>query len=100
MAKIDYDLTSWGEVKADVYAGEPSGSKHEKYIEISTQGDMGSESEKEITICAKRWPVGTKIRIETPLCPECDADAELQDENGLCECGGFDWKLWAEEQYS
>ncbi|MCF6459093.1 hypothetical protein [Pseudoalteromonas sp. MMG024] len=99
MAEMNYDVTAWGEVKADVYAGEPCGSKHEKFIEMSCQDDMESTTEKEINICSSRWPVGTKITIETPLCPSCETDAELQNEDGKCECG-FDWKIWAEEQYS
>lgn len=92
--EVNYDVTAWGEVKADIYAGE----QHEKFIEMSCQGDMESTDENEIHICSSRWPVGTKIKIETPLCPTCETDAELQDENGKCECG-FDWRVWAEEQY-
>lgn len=96
----EYNTTAWGEVKADVYAGDPIGSKHEKYIEMSCEGDMESTREEEISICSSRWPAGTKILIEVPICPKCeDLDAEYQDKNGKCECG-FDWKAWAEEQYS
>ncbi|KZN58914.1 hypothetical protein N473_26215 [Pseudoalteromonas luteoviolacea CPMOR-1] len=99
MSDIEYDTSAWGEVKADIYAGEPCGSKHEKYIEMSCRDDMGSVNEKDIIICSSIWPVGTKISIEIPLCPECETDAKLQDKAGKCECG-FDWKTWAEEQYS
>ncbi|WP_289992113.1 hypothetical protein [Photorhabdus laumondii] len=98
ISKISYKTTAWGEVKADVYSGEKC-DEHKPFIEMFCDGDMESDTTNEITFDSKRWPVGTKIRIEVPCCPECNFDAEFQDESGKCECG-FDWKNWAEGQYS
>lgn len=101
MSEIEYNVVSGAEIKADVYAGENC-DQHEPYIEAWCEGDMGSEEMDEITFDSKRWPVGTKLQVHVPRCPnsDCDADAELQDENGKCTECGFDWKNWAEEQYS
>lgn len=98
--KIDYNVVSGAEVKANVYCGE-SCDQHEPYIEVWCEGDMGSETMKEISFDSKRWPVGTKIQVLVPQCPnsDCHADAELQHDGKCTECG-FDWKNWADEQYS
>lgn len=64
------------------------------------EGDMDSSGPMdEISFDKKRWPVGAKITVEVPCCPNCHLDAEFADDKGKCECG-FDWKNWAEEQYS
>ncbi|CDG88104.1 hypothetical protein [Xenorhabdus bovienii] len=98
ISDITYKTASWGEVKADIYSGKNS-DEHKPFIEISCDGDMESDTAEEITFDVKRWPVGTKITVEVPCCPTCGLDAEFQNEEGKCECG-FDWRNWAEEQYS
>lgn len=101
MSDIDYDIISGAEIKADVYAGENC-DQHEPYIETWCEGDMDTNTSKEISFDCKRWPVGTKLQVMVPTCPgeDCHANAELQDENGKCTECGFDWKNWANEQYS
>ncbi|MDE1493237.1 hypothetical protein [Xenorhabdus bovienii] len=98
ISDITYKTASWGEVKVDIYSGKNSDERR-SFIEVFCDGDMESETIDEINFDSNRWPVGTKIRIEIPCCPECGLDAEFQDEEGACECG-FDWRNWAEEQYS
>ncbi len=50
---------------------------------------------------ANCFPAGTKIVITVPLCPECEAPADLGHfaESKKCDCG-FDWKEWTENEYS
>ncbi|RAW91285.1 MULTISPECIES: hypothetical protein [unclassified Photorhabdus] len=96
--ELKYKTASWGEVKADVYAGENCDA-HNPFIEIYCDGDMESDTAGKITFDVQRWPVGTKITVEVPCCPTCGLDAEFQDSAGKCECG-FDWRNWAKEQYS
>ena len=48
MSDLEYDTSAWGEIKADVYAGEPCGSKPEKYID--TKSNLNSEVLKDITL--------------------------------------------------
>ncbi|WP_416778178.1 hypothetical protein ACNFJN_08285 [Xenorhabdus budapestensis] len=96
ISDITYKIASWGEVKADVYSEI---CDEHKFIEISCDGDMESDTAEKITFDVKRWPVGTKITVSVPCCPTCGLDAEFQDSAGKCECG-FDWRDWAEEQYS
>lgn len=98
MAEIEYNVVASGEVKVDVYGGDKC-DEHTPYIEAQHDGDMESERLDEFSFNAKRWPAGTKILVQVPQCPECETDAELQDEQCKCECG-FDWKIWAEERYS
>ncbi len=99
--EIEYNVVAGAEVKADVYCGKNC-DQHEAYIEAWCEGDMGSTTMKEISFDSKRWPVGTKIKVEVPCCPnpDCNADAELKDKDGKCSECGFDWVRWAEEQYS
>ena len=101
MSEIEYNVVSGAEVKADVYGGD-SGNEHVPYIESWCEGDMDTETNKDISFDSKRWPVGTKLTVQVPMCPnpDCYVDAESQDEEGKCSECGFDWKNWAEEQYS
>lgn len=93
MLDIDYKIISGAEIKADVYCGENC-DQHEPYIETWCEGDMDSDTAKEISFDCKRWPVGTKLFVHVPCCPnpDCHVDAEMQDENGKCTECGFDWK--------
>lgn len=95
---MEYNVVATGEVKVDVYCGD-SCQEHTPYIETQCEGDMASEQMSDFSFDAKRWPAGTKILVQVPQCPKCEMDAEYQDEHKKCECG-FDWKVWAEEQYS
>lgn len=101
MSKQDYNVVAGGEVKADVYCGD-SCDQHEPYIEAWCEGDLGSERMTALSFDSGRWPVGTKIQVLVPQCPgeDCHVDAEQQDESGKCTECGFDWKEWAERQYS
>lgn len=98
---IEYRIISGVEVKANVYAGKNC-DQHEPYLESWCDGDMDTETSKEFCFDSKRWPVGTKLIVQVPICPNpaCDADAEFQDGRGKCTECGFDWVNWAEEQYS
>ncbi|MGF1905330.1 hypothetical protein [Aliivibrio salmonicida] len=99
--EIKYNVVAGAEVKADVYSGENC-DEHKPYIEAWTEGDEGTETMEELGFHSKRWPVGTVIKIEVPCCPapDCLANAEMQDDKGKCTECGFDWKNWADEQYS
>ena len=81
------------ELKVDVYAGEKC-DEHRKYWNAYATGDMQDEDFSEpIELALEQFPPGTKITITVPCCPDCE---EIQE---TCDCG-FDWKKWAEEQYS
>lgn len=99
--EIEYNVVSGVEVKSDVYAGENC-DQHRTYLESWCEGDMDTLTSKEFILDSKRWPVGTKLIVQVPMCPnqDCYVDAESQNENGKCTECGFDWVNWAEEQYS
>lgn len=88
-----YKVILSGEMKVDYYDENES-----KYIESTFEGDMASERMTSLIIDPRRWPTGTKIKIEVPCCPNCGVDAEYQS-LPFCECG-FDWRQWAENEYS
>ncbi|MBW5800081.1 hypothetical protein [Halomonas elongata] len=97
--QIEYQNVMWAEMKPDVYAGENL-DEHRPGWECYTDGDMGEETGLDtIELPAMRFPPGTKITVEVPCCPECGLSADYDREGDCCECG-FDWKAWAEEQYS
>lgn len=81
------------EQKPDVYGGD-SCDQHEAQWDVYAEGDRDSETSKApLTLDPKDFPAGTRITITVPVCPRCDCDA------GLCRCT-YDWKAWAENQYS
>jgi hypothetical protein len=98
---IRYNIIAGVEVKADVYSGENC-DETEPYLECWCEGDMDTDTAKEFSFDAKRWPIGTKLIVQVPVCPniDCVADAEFQDEEGKCTECGFDWDNWIGEQYS
>ncbi|EGQ7854350.1 hypothetical protein IBP95_003863 [Vibrio vulnificus] len=100
MKQMQYKAVVWGQVKANVYAGENC-DQHERYIEAFADGDMDSANIKAFGFSASRFPAGTKFVIQVPVCPneQCHLDAEFQSAEGKCECG-FDWKNWTENKYS
>ncbi|EPM4946599.1 Gp49 family protein [Vibrio cholerae] len=95
---LQYRTSAWAEVKCDVYSGDNC-DEHRPYIEATCEGDMDSEVMDEITFSSQRWPVGTKIKVEVPCCPDCHLDVEFKGDDGKCECG-FDWVEWVEHKYS
>lgn len=52
-----------------------------------------------LKVDCRLYPAGTVVRIEVPLCPDCDQPAgEGEDAGSDCLCG-FSWKLWVEDRY-
>ena len=83
----------WAEIKVDCYDGKEC-DRHRKYWNAYADGDMQDENiSGNLEISLDQYPPGTKVIISIPECPECDETSDT------CSCG-FDWKNWAEEQYS
>lgn len=81
------------EVKVDVYDGSTC-DQHRKYWNAYGDGDKQDDNfGEDIKLTLEGFPPGTKISITVPCCPECGVQSDM------CDCG-FDWKKWAEEQYS
>lgn len=80
------------ELIVDCYAGD-SCEEHAKLWKMYAAGDMDEDkSSTPIVFDINRFPVGTKIYVEVPVCPSCDIDREL------CNCE-FNWRSWEEEVY-
>ena len=99
---MKYLEVMWAEQAPDVYDG-PECDQHKPDWRTNELGSKEPDSSGMdlIELKADNWPAGTKIVISVPLCPDCGESAEL---GGLasdkkCDCG-FDWKGWANNEYS
>ena len=91
-AVIEYQGIMWAELKADVYTGVKF-DQHKPFWNVYAEGDKQEDnSEHDITLSLEQFPVGTKVTVESPICPECELFADE------CDCG-FNWKEWAENKY-
>ena len=96
---MNYQEVEWVEMKPDIYGGDPCGSEHTPRFEACADGDMGSETSDRVEYFANLLPAGAKITVSVPCCPNnCGLSAQHAI-NDICPCD-FDWKKWAEEQYS
>ena len=98
------------DVEVDIYDG-PKCDQHRKYFNTYCEGDMASEEHSEdLIIKLADLPVGAKITVGYPSCPECtlprmdkmkshDGKWEIIGHEEKCECG-FDWIKWIEKNYS
>lgn len=90
---MEYQDIMWAELKVDVYDG-PNCDQHRKYWNAYADGDKQDDNFSEnIELNLEHYPPGTKVVVSVPECPKCHETVET------C-CCGFDWKNWAEEQYS
>ena len=90
----------WFEMKPDLYGGDNCDEIIPQW-ECSTDGDIGSDIEKEPLIFkAKNFPPGTKIIVSQPVCPKCGdlyEDCIVRTQPYHCD---FDWKQWFKNKYS
>lgn len=91
---MDYEEIANIEIKVDCYDG-PNFDQLKKYWWAHFEGDMDADttSSEIFELYLKSFPPGTKIKIEVPICPECDMIQEF------CDCG-FDWEKWIIGEYS
>lgn len=92
MSEDKYTEMSWAELKADCYDGD-SCDKIRPYWNVFWYGDKQDDnSEESLVLDIKTLPIGTKVVVSMPVCPECDQDREC------CDCG-FDWDKWTIDKY-
>lgn len=88
-----YTPIMWAELQVDCYGGD-SCDQHERRWATQAEGDKDGDATREpLRLALEAFPVGTRVVVEVPVCPQCDVDAEN------CQCG-FDWKQWAEDRYA
>ena len=98
---MEYMEVDRARMEPDVYDG-PNFNQHRPrwIIGIEKEGDCDVGGTLEIQ--AKNHPPGTQVVIIEPLCPKCGEVYEncmVRGYGHSSECD-FDWKRWAEEQYS
>lgn len=95
------------EIVADCYDG-PTCDQIKPLIRAFAEGDMEAEQAGEDPVIFDRqyFPIGSRLTITTPICPDCGAwwDAEHPPGNPptyqtTCECG-FSWEEWVLDTYS
>lgn len=90
--KVTWATGFEAEVAADCYDGEEC-DQIRKFWHAYAVGDKdGDQSETDLVFKCGNLPVGTKITVEYPECPDCHMFPND------CQCG-FDWKTWVEEYY-
>lgn len=100
---VEYDPIGWAEIRVDTYGGD-SCEEHIPYWRVYAEGDRDDNTQSTpLILDLKAFPVGTKVTIEVPVCPECrmarDVCEEIQRLVKNSECS-FDWKEWEIGQYS
>ncbi|KJS36097.1 MAG: hypothetical protein VR70_14510 [Rhodospirillaceae bacterium BRH_c57] len=95
----------WATMEPDVYGGDT----HDQIVprwRIYADGDKDADHETgPLELLPSRFPPGTKVTVEEPVCPDCGAlrEPHWQDNEqtygGPCDCG-FDWDGWVLDQFS
>ncbi|MET3601016.1 hypothetical protein [Martelella mangrovi] len=102
---MEFRETMWAQQAPDIYTG-PNCDQHRPRWVVSAEGDMDGKSPigETLDLSAKTFPPGTKVTVQEPECPRCHEVPSLMDmpgQSGQWECGcDFDWKGWADEQFS
>jgi acetone carboxylase gamma subunit len=88
------------ELSVDVYCGDNC-DEHEKQWDIQADGDMGNVIEKApLVLDLSSFPAGTVVTVSEPLCPKCGEVYDSCMVRSIEPYCDFDWRNWAEEQYS
>jgi hypothetical protein len=99
---MEYRETMEAMQKPDVFDGPNHDQHRPQWVGETEGGRDGSEAiEGNIELAPHTFPPGTKVSICEPVCPDCDEVPTLSGQSGEWKCGcDFDWKQWAEEQFS
>lgn len=97
----------WFTQRPDVYAGKTCDQVEPRW-HCYADGDKDSDDQREpLKLDPRRFPPGTKITVEEPICPKCSEPRSIkhpQPKRGslfVDKCGcGFDWVEWTLNQYS
>ena len=98
---LEYEETDRARMEPDVYDG-PECDQHRPRWIVSVPKEGDEDIGDVLELSAKTFPPGTRVIIEEPICPKCGEIYENCMVRGYGydnECD-FDWKNWAEEQYS
>lgn len=102
---MEFRETMRAQQAPDVYDG-PECNQHRPRWIGAAEGDKDGDGPigETLELAAKTFPPGTKVSVSEPVCPRCHevpALMNLPGQSGQWECGcDFDWKNWAEEEFS
>lgn len=72
------------------------GQRIKHYIQV-TDEECGIPIQNPLSLDVVNLPAGTRIKIEVPVCPECNQSIASSGQ-AICECG-FSWVDWIEREY-
>ena len=100
--ELEYSADFYGEVKPEEQG------LYDEPVTFTLEWHAWGEGDKDgpgpvgdvITLQADHFPIGSKLTVEVPLCPECQWPAPVPSIDGY-KCYGceFDWQAWALEEY-
>lgn len=105
--RVERHATMWFDMEPDCYGGKSCDQIIPQW-HCYAEGDKDSDHQrKPLRLEARRFPPGTKIIIEEPVCPTCSQMRSPKyptPKRGplfspKCDCG-FDWDNWTLEQFS
>lgn len=100
MTVIRYNETMRARQIPDIYDG-PNCDQHRPRWWGSADGDRDGDDEigDDIELAAKTFPPGTKVIVMEPSCNKCGEVPTQIENEWKCGCD-FNWKDWAEEEFS
>jgi hypothetical protein len=94
---LQYRTVQQSEMKPDLYDGPNCDIARPRWVaDIEKEGP--EEIPGNIVLDPSKFPPGTRVLIQVPVCPDCGLDEEFAAD-GRCGCG-FDWHAWRDNQYS
>lgn len=89
------------ELQLDIYGGEDCDQHHKRWV-VEVDGDIGQDildTDETLDFETCKYPPGTRITVEVPVCPTEDCDELRTHDEDECVGCGFDWKEWDEDRY-
>ncbi len=100
MDDLEYRDQMWFEQKPNVYGGDNLDEHIPQWWGYAAGDKQDDMTHDHLVFRSEDFPPGTKIIVKEPLCPKCNevyANCMVRGRDGDCN---FDWKSWAEGQYS
>lgn len=97
---MEYSTQMWFEMKPNVYGGENMDEHIPEWNGHAAGDKQDDTSSDPLVFRPEDFPPGTKIVVSEPLCPkcgECYENCMARRDDDDCD---FDWKAWAESEYS
>lgn len=103
---IETRATMWATMQPDMYGGKECDELVPRWWCYGAGDKDGDHQHDPLALDAKRFPPGTKVTVEEPMCPTCGEIRGVSFPKGKppafdakCDCG-FDWEEWTANEFS